>query len=94
LKKLESYGPVKNAYTNLTRSELANLHEQLVTALKKRRALFDVELERQLDDDQLCDQFGNVANPLLKQIAASMSGLIRPKVKSLLLSRLIVIGKP
>ena len=80
LSKLAVFGDVKNPYTPLNRDGLRSLHDQLANALKARRKQFDEELERQLDDDHVCEEFAEVANPLMKSIGENMSSLIRPKV--------------
>jgi hypothetical protein len=83
--KLAAFGTVNNPYTDLTPTLLQDRHGQLIAALKARRTQFEEELERQLDDDGVCDEFGELANPLLRHINTSMSGLTRPKVCCMLL---------
>ena len=78
--KLETFGAVKNPYTNLTRALVSDMNTQLGTGLRARKVHFEEELERQLDDEQACEHFGETANPLLKHIATSMAQLMRPKV--------------
>lgn len=79
--KLAAFGAVKNPYTVLNREGLGQLREKLVSSLKARRAQFDEELERQLDDDHVCEEFGELANPLIKSMADNLALLIRPKVR-------------
>jgi len=68
--ELTQLGVTENVYTDIDMEKVKASHEQLVASVKSRDEAFAAELQRQIENDQLCQQFAKLADPFAKSIVA------------------------
>jgi len=66
--ELTQLGVTENVYTDLDMEHVKSSHDQLVASVEARDKAFAAELQRQIENDQLCQQFAKLADPFAKAI--------------------------
>lgn len=66
--EMKKIGVKENVYCQLTVNDIAEARQSLSSALQAREAAYQKELQRQIDDDNLCQEFAAAAEPVSKWI--------------------------
>jgi len=76
---MNEYKIKDNVYTNITLKDLEKAQAQIVDSLNARRKRYNTELERQQFNDQLCQKFANLVEPLSKFISEGKDSITTSK---------------
>jgi len=76
---MNEYKIKDNVYTNITLKDLEKAQGQIVDSLNERRKKYNTELERQQFNDQLCQKFANLVEPLSKFISEGKDSITTSK---------------
>jgi len=76
---MNEYKIKDNVYTNITLKDLEKAQGQIVDSLNARRKKYNTELERQQFNDQLCQKFANLVEPLSKFISEGKDSITTSK---------------
>ncbi|KAJ5078025.1 alpha-actinin sarcomeric-like protein [Anaeramoeba ignava] len=77
--EMNSLKVIKNPYTKLTLEDINNSLQSLKNSLNERMKAYEIELQRQKDNDALCKKFADVADPLFKWISEQKDKITESK---------------
>ncbi|KAJ5078026.1 spectrin alpha chain [Anaeramoeba ignava] len=77
--EMDSLKVIKNPYTKLTLEDINNSLQSLKNSLNERMKAYEIELQRQKDNDTLCKKFADVADPLFKWISEQKNKITTSK---------------
>jgi actinin alpha len=74
--ELTQLGVIQNVYTSQTPQTLHQHEADLRTALKERSGVYEKELKRQLDNDNLCREFAQTAEKMSERLKKTRESII------------------
>jgi len=78
-RQLEGFHVTDNVYTNLSVNDLQKSESRMNECMQSRRQRYEAELERQRYNDQLCQRFAQLIDPLFQFIADGKEAITTSK---------------